>query len=115
MLVDSPVGDPSAAGANSGASLIARLPKIWIGYLLAFLTLAGEKISVSRNQERAKGSDITAIPLEIYLRTFVAVVYWLVCVHRYHVILANVPGWKHPISPARAVWVHFLPFFFFFL
>jgi hypothetical protein len=109
ILVDSPVGDPLAAGANSGASLIARLPKIWIGYLLAFATLTGEMIAVARNPELAKGADITAIPLEIYLPTFVAVVYWLVCVHRYHVVLANVPGWQHPISPARAVWFHFIP------
>jgi hypothetical protein len=107
--VDSPVGDPLAAGANSGASLIARLPKIWIGYLLAFATLTGEMIAVARNPELAEGADITAIPLEIYLPTFVAVVYWLVCVHRYHVVLANVPGWRHPISPARAVWFHFIP------
>jgi hypothetical protein len=109
MLVDTPVGDPFAVGAVSGASLIARLPKIWIGYLLAFATLLGEVMAVARHPELAKGADITSIPLEIYLPTFVAVVYWLVCVHRYHVLLANVPGWKHPISPARAVWFHFIP------
>ncbi len=107
--MDTPVGGPFAVGALSGASLIARLPKIWIGYLLAFATLLGEVIAVARNPELAKGADISAIPLEIYLPTFVAVVYWLVCVHRYHVVLANVPGWKHPISPARAVWFHFIP------
>jgi hypothetical protein len=111
MLVDTPVGDPFAVGAVSGASLIARLPKIWIGYLLALATLIGETIAVARNPELAKGADITAVPLEIYLPTFVAVVYWLVCVHRYHVVLAHVPGWKHPISPARAVWFHFIPIY----
>jgi hypothetical protein len=110
-LVDRPVGDPFAVGAVSGASLIARLPKIWIGYLLAFATLLGEVVAVARNPELAKGGDISAIPLEIYLPTFVAVVYWLVCVHRYHVVLANVPGRKHPISPARAVWFHFIPIY----
>src|SRR5258707_11608588 len=68
-------------------------------------------IAVTRNRELAKGADITAIPLEIYLPTFVAVVYWLVCVHRYHVVLAHVQGWQHPISPARAVWFHLIPFF----
>jgi hypothetical protein len=96
-------------GAISGASLIARLPKIWIGYLLAFATLLGEVIAVARHPELAKGVDIAAPPLEIYLPAFVALVYWMVCVHRYHVILANVPGWKHPVSPARAVWFHFIP------
>jgi hypothetical protein len=111
MLVDTPVGDPFAVGAVSGASLIARLPKIWIGYLLAFLTLIGETVAVARNPELAKSADINAVPLEIYLPTFVAVVYWLVCVHRYHAVLAHVPGWKHPISPARAVWFHFIPIY----
>ncbi len=76
MLVDAPVGDPFAASAVSGASLIARLPKIWIGYLLAFATLIGETLAVARNPELTKGADITAVPLEIYLPTFVAVVYW---------------------------------------
>jgi hypothetical protein len=109
MLVGAPVGDPFAVDAVSGATLIARLPKIWIGYLLAFATLLGEVVAVARNPQLAKGGDISAIPLEVYLPTFVAVVYWLVCVHRYHVVLANVPGWKHPISPARAVWFHFIP------
>jgi hypothetical protein len=27
------------------------------------------------------------------------------------VILAHVPGWTHPISPARAVGFHFIPFY----
>ena len=38
-------------------------------------------------------------------------VYWLVCVHRYHVILGRVKGWVHPISPNRAVWFHFIPLY----
>jgi hypothetical protein len=109
IFVDTPVGDPFAVSAVSGASLIARLPKIWIGYLLAFATLIGEMIAVARNPELAKGADIGVPPLEIYLPAFVAIVYWLVCVRRYHLVLANVPGWKHPISPARAVWFHFIP------
>jgi hypothetical protein len=106
--VGEPLRDP-ASEAVSGVTLIGRLPKIWIGYLLAFATLIGEIIAVARNPELEKGVDIGALPLEIYLPTFVAVVYWLVCVHRYHVVLANVPGWKHPISPSRAVWFHFIP------
>jgi hypothetical protein len=109
--VDTPVGDPFAVSSATGANLIARLPKIWIGYVLTFATLIGEVIAVARNPELAKGTQIAVPPLEIYLPAFVGLVYWLVCVHRYHVVLANVPGWKHPISPARAVWFHFIPIF----
>jgi len=110
-IVSTPVGDPFAVRAVPDASLIARLPKVWIGYLLAFATLIGEVIAVARHPELVKGTQIAVPPLEIYLPAFVALVYWLVCVHRYHVVLANVPGWKHPISPARAVWFHFIPVF----
>jgi hypothetical protein len=33
-------------------------------------------------------------------------------VHRLHVILKLVPGWKHPISPGRAVGFHFIPIYY---
>ena len=112
-----PVGNPFAAGAVNGAELIARLPKLWIGYLLAFATLIGEMVAVARNPEIAKGVQgvqFAVPPLEIFLPAFLAGVYWLVCIHRYHVVLAHVQGWQHPISPARAVWFHFIPFFGFY-
>jgi hypothetical protein len=109
--VSTPIGNPSADRAVSGTELIARLPKVWIGYVLAFATLIGEMIAVARHPELVKGAEITIPPLEIYLPAFVGLVYWLVCIHRYHVVLAHVPGWKHPISPGRAVWFHFIPIF----
>jgi len=110
--VDAPAENPSGQRHFDGARLVARLPKLWIGYGLAFATLIGETIAVSRHPEIVKGIGIP--PLEIYLPSFVAVIYWLVCVHRYHVILANVPGWNHPISPAKAVGFHFIPIYFFY-
>ena len=109
--MDAPVGDPFAVDARSGAELVARLPKIWIGYLLAFATLAGEMIAVGRNPEVVKGVQFAVPPLEIFLPAFLSAVYWLVCIHRYHLVLANVPGWTHPITPARAVWLHLVPLF----
>jgi hypothetical protein len=110
-LVASPVGNPFAAGAVTGPELIARLPKIWIGYLLAFATLIGEMIAVARNPELVKSVQFAVPPLEIFLPAFLAAVYWLVCIYRYHFVLAHVPGWEHPITPARAVWFHLIPFF----
>jgi len=112
--VSLPVENPLAHGAVTAASLIARLPKLWIGYTLSFATLVGEMIAVARNPEISKGMDVRALPLEIYLPAFIALVYWLVCVHRYHVVLANVPGWNHPITPAKAVGYHFIPIYFFY-
>jgi hypothetical protein len=110
-FVATPVGNPFAAGAITGPELAARLPKIWIGYLLAFAILIGEMVVVARDPEIVKGVQFGVPPLEIFLPAFLAAVYWLVCIHRYHVVLANVPGWQHPITPARAVWFHLIPFF----
>ena len=90
-----------------------RLPKLWIGYLLALATFAGEGIAVARNPELLKPQlQFTIPPLEIFLPTFIAGVYWLVCIYNYHKILAAIPGYKHPISPPRAVGFHFIPFFY---
>ena len=88
------------------------LPKLWVGYLLALVTFVGQGIAVSRHPELLKQTQLTIAPLEMFLPAFVASVYWLVCVYRYHVILARVPGWKHPISPAKAVGFHLIPLFY---
>ena len=88
------------------------MPKLWIGYLLALATFVGEAISLSRHPDMLTQTQWTLPPLEMFLPTFVSGVYWLACVHRYHVILAAVPGWKHPVSPAKAVGFHFIPFFY---
>ena len=103
--MESAGGDPFDSTGQQ--SLAARLPKIWIGYALAFATLLGEMYSIAENPALADGTG--PIPLAVYLPVFVGVVYWLVCVHRYHVILSEVPGWVHPVTPNRAVWFHFIP------
>jgi len=109
--VATPVGNPLAARSTSGPELIARLPKVWIGYLLALATLLGEMIAVAQHPELANSTEFGVPPLVLFLPSFVALVYWQTCIHRYHVVLANVAGWKHPITPARAVWFHFIPVF----
>ena len=88
---------------------LPALPMIWIGYLLGVATIIAEFVAVSLNPELAKAGGIP--PLYLFLVSFVGGVYWFVCIYRYHVILKLVPGWKHPISPARAVGFHFIPFY----
>src|SRR6202451_4897980 len=85
------------------------LPMIWIGYLLGVATIIAEFVAVSLHPELAKEAGIP--PLYLFLVSFVGGVYWFVCIYRYHVILKMMPGWKHPISPARAVGFHFIPFY----
>ncbi len=122
-------GDPSGPAGCSGEKPAAPgpvrlptapllpMPKLWIGYLLALATFIGEIVAVARHPEILKASDsakdaiLEIPPLEIFLPSFVAHVFWLVCIYRYHRVLAAVPRYKHPISPARAVGFHFIPFF----
>ena len=88
---------------------LPRLPAIWVGYVLGIATIAAEFAAVELHPELAKEGGIP--PLYLFLVSFVGGVYWFVCVHRYHVLLAHVPDWKHPISPGRAVGFHFIPFY----
>jgi Domain of unknown function (DUF4328) len=94
---------------ENSAATPPKLPVIWIGYLLGVATIVAEFAAVSLHPELAKQGGIP--PLYLFLVSFIGGVYWFVCIHRYHVILAHVPGWTHPISPARAVGFHFIPFY----
>jgi len=84
------------------------LPQIWIGYLLALATVIAEVVAVSLHPEIADGGKIIA-PLYLFLAVFVGGVYWLACVYQFHIVMNRVPGWQHPISPAKAVGFHFIP------
>ena len=106
--MEPPLSDPSAASELLG--LARALPKIWIGYVLCLATFIAEAIFVAYHPELAAG-QLTIPPLPLFLLGFLSFVYWLVCVHQLHVVLAHVPGWSHPISPARAVWFHFIPIY----
>lgn len=109
--MDSPVTGSLGSGQAPGAELVRHLPKLWIGYVLCLATFIDEGIVLSQHPEIASGQTFLP-PLHLFLLTFVTGVYWLVCIHRLHVILSLVPGWKHPVSPARAVWFHFIPVYF---
>lgn len=103
-----PLGDPFAGGGQP--KLSQQLPRVWIGYLLSFATLVAMLVAVEQHPELAPGG-LFVPPLYLFLAGFVTLVYWLVCVHRMHVVLAHVAGWKHPVSPARAVGFHFIPIY----
>lgn len=97
--------------ALPAGALAQHLPKIWIGYLLCLATFMDEAIFVTNHPELVSKQLFVVPPLHLFLLGFVSVVYWLVSIHKVHVVLSLVPGWHHPISPARAVWFHFIPFY----
>jgi hypothetical protein len=129
LVADDPefksAGDPFSSTGSSGnehdapeperfpVAPPAPMPKLWIGYLFALVTFISEMIAISRHPEivNAKELTFTVPPLEIFLPVFVARAYWFVCIYRYHKILAAIPRYVHPISPAKAVGFHFIPFF----
>ncbi len=100
--------DVEPAQSTSPAAL-PPLPRLGIGYLLGIATIVAEFVAVAVDPELAKKGGIP--PLYLFLVSFVGGVYWFVCVYRYHVLLAGIPGWRHPISPLRAVGFHFIPFY----
>jgi hypothetical protein len=96
-------------GSHPPTSLASHLPIVWIGYVLGIATMIAAYVAVSLHPELEKPGAIP--PLYFFLPSFVGGVYWLACIYRIHVVLAQIPGWKHPVSPARAVGFHFIPFY----
>lgn len=91
------------------AAKLPPLPQLAVGYLLGAATIVAEYVALARHPELAKEGGIP--PLYLFLVSFVGGVYWFVCIYRYHVLLAQVPGWQHPVSPAKAVGFHLIPFY----
>jgi hypothetical protein len=46
-----------------------------------------------------------------FVGALVGTAYLLHCISAYHSVLSKADGWIHPISPKRAVWLHFIPIF----
>src|SRR5262249_39123897 len=106
------LSDVESPEGGTRATQTPPLPQIWVGYLLGVATIVAELVAVGLNPQLAKEGGIP--PLYLFLVSFVGGVYWLVCIYRIHVVLAHIPEWKHPISPARAVGFHFIPFYQFY-
>lgn len=92
-----------------GTPALPPFPRIWIGYGLAAATIVAEFIALGLHPELGKQGGIP--PLYLFLLSLVGGVYWLVCIYQLHVVMAQIPGWKYRISPARAVGFHFIPFY----
>jgi hypothetical protein len=100
-------------GADTQSDRLPPLPQSWIGYLIGVATVISEVVAVRLHPELAKGGEVIP-PLYLFLAIFIGGVYWLVCVYQYHVVMSRIPGWRHPISRARAVGFHFIPIYNFY-
>jgi len=92
--------------------LIFRLPRLWIGYLIAILSFAAGVFELARNPGAyASSGEFPAIYL---IGAAFGWFYWLFCVYRYHDVITDIPGYNHPIAASRAVAFHFIPFYNFY-
>lgn len=90
------------------ASEAQPLPKMWIGVLLGIICLVLELAGVIflPNDE---SHPIVNIPFAVI--SYGIWIYWLFCVYKFHEAVDRIPGYQHPITPAKAVAFHFLPLF----
>ena len=91
-----------------GKDAAPALPTLWIGYALAVALLVIEDFDPTLNL----AFRLDAVGLRpLYLFPCLAWVYWLYCVYKFHDVMAQIPGYNHPITPWRAVGMHFIPIY----
>ena len=90
------------------ASEVQPLPKMWIGVLLGIICLVLEIAGVvfSRN-----GESYPIVNIALVIVSYGIWLYWLFCVYKFHEAVDRIPGYQHPITPAKAIAFHFLPLF----
>src|SRR5688572_25400641 len=97
--------EPQGSEASS-PRVTTALPRIWIGYLLAFGFLVVEVVEVVIDPEL-----VDQITLPIFLAWLAGFAYWLYWVYRLHQVLKEATGGRHPIPPGRSVLGHLLPIY----
>ena len=104
--------DPtSAAGASDDQmeQLLTLPPR---PLYLVFLSFVFFAVAVWEFSIESYGPN--GVTIIRYLVAFAGTAYWFFCVYRIHVMVQELTLGAHPISPARAVWFHFIPFFNFY-
>ena len=81
---------------------LGRLPKLWMGFILSGVVAVAETLDVALGPSWDTVFDTAVIGSWCY---------WLFCVFRFHDVVGSVQGYRHPITPARAVAMHFVPLY----
>jgi hypothetical protein len=91
-----------------------RVPKtsllpVWVGFIpVAIIFIVAFTIGLL---EATENGDFSAATPFLLLIAVADGIYWLFCVHRFHKVLEELSNSRYPISPAEAVWKHFIPFY----
>ena len=80
-------------------------PWVWVGFLFAFAFFVLEILFVALGLEE---HGVDRILMVILVGGWI---YWLVCIHRIHKILAELTHNRYPISPGEAAGYHLIPFY----
>ncbi len=90
------------------ASEAKPLPRMWIGFLLGIVFLVIEIIEGASSLNKEGRTEI--LPFSLFAGIPIWL-YWLYCVFKIHDAVGRIPGYRHSITPARAVGMHFVPFY----
>lgn len=102
------------------AALGRRLPDTSWGALLAlafwaaqlYFILTVQRLGLSMESLPAEPpAELSLAMIPLLAVALAAVAFYYFCVYRFHKLACTAPGWKHPVSPGRAVGFHFIPFF----
>jgi len=85
-------------------------PRTWVGYLMGVATMITQIVAISLHPELANQPFVVP-PLYMFLAYFISLVYWLVCVHQYHVLLRAASNGEYSIKPLKASLYTLIPIF----
>ncbi len=83
----------------------SKLPKMWIGFLLAVISSIMGVIDVSKDEY---GVHYQSWSLIFILAT---ILYHFYCIYQQHKVIMIITKGKHKITPGKAFWYHFIPIF----
>jgi hypothetical protein len=83
----------------------SRPPWVWVGFVFAFAFFVIEILWLALDLEE-RGVDVI-----LKLIVLGGSIYWLICIHRIHKILAQLTRNRYPITPGQAAGYHFVPFY----
>jgi hypothetical protein len=80
-------------------------PWVWLGFFFAAAFFVIEVLFVLMEL------DEPSINLVLTVISIGGWIYWLVCIHRFHKILAELSDGRYPIAPGEAAGRHIIPFY----
>ena len=81
-----------------------------VGFMFCCLIIAIVEKAAAYGTPRFRSAGGLAVAFYV-MGSIVAFAYILNCINAYHWVLTQVDGWHHPISPRKAVWLHFIPIY----